>query len=127
MGTARGTQREALGDHEAAAVAAVAEAQLIAARERGGEEHCVLERDLRRGQHQAERLERLAQQLPARHAGERSARGASRGAAVTPAATGGTAAPPVAAPVIPAGTTPSKDSMLASNAVSCCRRSERVK
>src|SRR5262249_14691188 len=32
VGAARGAQREALGHHEAAAVAAVAEAQLIAAR-----------------------------------------------------------------------------------------------
>ena len=43
MGTARGTQREALGHHEAAAVAAVAEAQLIATRECGSEEHRMFE------------------------------------------------------------------------------------
>ena len=70
MGAARSAQRDALGHHQAAAIAAVAEAQLITARERGGEEHRMLEGDLRRGQQQAESLERLAQQLPAPYTGE---------------------------------------------------------
>src|SRR5215831_9462293 len=79
MSAARGAQREALGHHEAAALAAVAEAQLIAAREREGEEHRVLERDLRRGQQQPESLERLAQQHSAGHTWKRSAAGTGCG------------------------------------------------
>jgi len=100
-----GAQRKALGHQQAAAVATASEAQLVAARQCGGEKHGVLERDLRRGQQQPIGLERLAQQLP------RVSPGSAPGVSVESAA----------------GTTPSSDSTLASTAVSCCRRSERVK
>src|SRR5579872_1581894 len=63
--TAHGARREALRDHQAPAAAAVAEAQLIAARQRACEEHRVLEGDLRAGNQGAVGLERLAQLLAA--------------------------------------------------------------
>ena len=70
MMAGRRARREALGHHETAAISAAAEAQLIAARECGGEKHRVLERDVRGRHQQAEHLERLAQQLPARESGQ---------------------------------------------------------
>src|ERR1700733_13030185 len=60
MMAARGAHGKALGHHESATVAARAETQLIATRQRGGEEHGMLEGDLRGRQQQPEHLERLA-------------------------------------------------------------------
>src|SRR5881394_2500858 len=58
-------QRKALGHQQPAAVAAAAEAQLIAARQYRDEEHGVLEGDLRRRQQEPVGLEGLTQELPA--------------------------------------------------------------
>ena len=83
MMTACRAQRQTLGYHETTAVAAAPQAQQVSAGKRGREKYRVLERDLRGGQQLAERLESLAEELPAREPRDFEIQEASRFAYVT--------------------------------------------
>src|SRR4030088_686365 len=73
--------REAFRHHETPAVGAAGESQLLAARQCHCKKYGVFERDLRGRDHGSIDLERVAQQLTARHAGQRvvAFRGGLRG------------------------------------------------